>query len=1241
MPRTSGFGRHDIEAFIGDPLIFDRALDYYRRGLVADVAVGPSRIYGLVNGSQRSPYRVAVELVSGRFTALCTCPYPFRCKHVGALLLAALDLGRIPPEWHGSDLGEPERGWDEPDDEDDDLDEEELDDDWDEDDEWDPPNGRRVSGWSTPPAQSREPPPLGPRDLTTDKGLFANAGITDRGAFAQNTKPAGPEGARAPGSHVLELHILGESPLAGLRSTRIVATPMVRYIRKDGSLGSLSKWRPKVHCVTENPREIDLLPSFDSFEGRKLPLANLLPTLLLDKRPPALWVGPPSMGIPGADGATEPAAIGLCEIVRIEVSFFPVRYTHRGVLFCPYLVIVDESGERRALRAYLDERFADRLEEGRYHFLVEEQVDMLRSFLGPGRHRSPETSWYWVECEAGTALVVDRVRAVVFWSQSGAHLELLGHMDPEDLPEFSYADIVGIKNRFATRNRGAVEIALPPSKADIRAVTPKVVVEVGDASVTFFRDLVRPAEPSSDAGDVSNAAAAATDGQPLNGGGEAERPAADGQTGPRPGGGMPADLLVLDFYDNTLADDLLQDIARRCFSLLQPLNAVQDRPTGFFCDGSIEEIVAILADPMIEAGAYLRVQGRPARAGKLSFALRVVSVGEDWFGLRVTGDVDGEEVEIADGGGLAFTKDGHVVIVSNRDELEKLKKRLGITGRDVFRVHEGDFQQLADLDGLIADGDKAGGNERALRVTELIRRATERRDAWLRLAAKLDTLEKKAPAGFGTTLRPYQRHGYAWLEAASEEGFAPLLADDMGLGKTVQALALLQSRAAQESGPSLVVAPPTTLENWRHETLAFAPALTPVLYHGPDRKRLLAGAQAQGAPTEGEDDKTPAPTLFVTSYQTLLKDADALAEVTWNHVIFDEIQTIKNAKTKTYRAAKRLTGGHRLALSGTPVENTSLELYAVIDLLNPGLLGNRASFLRRLAGPIEREGDPEARRRLRELLTPIVLRRRKADVATDLPPRDEIPHYVTLPSFQRHIYESVRAYYQDKVSEALADPNPAKRLFVILEGLTRLRQAAVDPALLPLDTTGGTSPAGGSRSSRGEAAKLAALDELVPGIVDEGHRVLIFSQFVSLLSILRAWAERRSIPACYLDGSMTPAARRDEIDRFQGEAGPPIFFLSLRAGGVGVNLTAADYVVLMDPWWNPAVEDQAIERTHRIGQTRPLTAYRLIALNTVEEQIAALQARKKALAEDIIPDESSLISSLTPEEILAFFSPQR
>jgi superfamily II DNA or RNA helicase len=1179
------FGEDHVAAFLDDPVILSRARDYFRQGRVHSVASSPTQIEGEIDGSGDSRYRAVVALADGELHGACSCPYPLRCKHLGALLLAAIRTDAIPQGWDTADPGS----------------------------EFGSFPGAGVgtgTGHATnqapgpgpvpgPVPGAGHPVPLGRRDLTQDKQHYRYWPDLDREAEDYETRllPAGEQ--PQPGGRLLHLTIVAEPIYTTIRGARLSVTPLVRYIRKDGTPGAFSPWRPNVECVARSAGEIDYLPELNHREGRKIPLTRLLPGRVLDGQDIPLYVKPPGAGLRGSGELTQ---VEFSRIAGLHISFFPVRYTGEEVLFEPYLVIETTGGERHPLNAKLEEGFRRWLEAGRRQFLVERRIDLLAAYLGRRAGDWMEENHYWLGAEEEVTLLVDRNEGRVFWTTGRIFRGLLRQLDPEQGRELSYPDILKLREHLRrTGGSDDVEVILPPGEAEIHEISAQLVIEIKAGVVSLVRDLRFPERQ-----DVPD-----------------------------------GDHLVLEFYDNDRADTEVQRLAERCRELLTPLQPGQSVNGRFFCEGSIAEIVELIAGPMVEAGARVEVAGRPVRTGELSFALRVVSSGEDWFALRLSASLEGQDVEPAGDGSLVYAADGSVIVARNLEELARLRKQLRLSADGTLRLQEGEFDRLGELEELLEEspeGAEGASKPHATRAAEMIGRARERREAWVRLAGALETLDREEPPGFGTTLRPYQRRGFAWLEAATEEGFGALLADDMGLGKTVQALALVQENvteadaAAGDAAPlSLVVAPPATLENWRHEILSFAPALTPVVYHGSTRgellKELVSGASGGALPG--------APVL-ITSYQTLLKDAKSLSEVEWDHLIFDEIQQIKNAKTKSYRAARTLKSRRRIALSGTPVENSSLELYAVMDLLNPGILGSRAAFVRRFGTPIERDGDEDARRLLRELLTPLMLRRRKADVAKDLPSRDEIPVYVALPPNQRAVYERLRADYQERVRNALAEGRPGKRLFLILEGLTRLRQAAVDLRLLPAKL----NPAAGHRGHRAEeSGKLAALAQLAPDIVAAGHRILVFSQFVSLLTILREWAQVAGYDYCYLDGSMNPGRRREEINRFQNEGGPPLFLISLRAGGVGINLTAADYVVLMDPWWNPAVEDQAIDRTHRIGQTRPVTAYRLVAADTVEERIASLQARKKALARDIVPDESAMISSLSPEEILDLFAP--
>jgi superfamily II DNA or RNA helicase len=456
------------------------------------------------------------------------------------------------------------------------------------------------------------------------------------------------------------------------------------------------------------------------------------------------------------------------------------------------------------------------------------------------------------------------------------------------------------------------------------------------------------------------------------------------------------------------------------------------------------------------------------------------------------------------------------------------------------------------------------------------------------------------PEGFRGALRPYQREGLGWLRFLREFGLGGCLADDMGLGKTVQVLAVLAGRGGRR-GPALVVAPKSVVHGWVEEAARFAPGLDVVRYTGLQRAGLRERAGACD--------------LLVTTYGTLRRDLGWLCEQRFDTVVLDEAQAIKNARSRTAQAARALVAEHRLALTGTPVENHLGELGSLLDFLNPGFLG-RARGLEALA---TRVGDPAAMAVLARALRPILLRRTKEQVLADLPPKTEQTLVCELPPAQRRQYDELRRHYQASIQRRVETQGLARSKIHVLEALLRLRQAACHPALLDPKRAGEGS------------AKLAVLFEQLEKVLVEGHKALVFSQFTRLLALVRRGLEARGIEHAYLDGRTRD--RKAAIARFQEDARCRVFAISLKAGGTGLNLTAADYVFLLDPWWNPAVEAQAVDRTHRIGQTRPVMAYRLVAEDTVEEKILALQAHKRALASSIFGDEKSFVGSLTAEDL--------
>ncbi len=471
------------------------------------------------------------------------------------------------------------------------------------------------------------------------------------------------------------------------------------------------------------------------------------------------------------------------------------------------------------------------------------------------------------------------------------------------------------------------------------------------------------------------------------------------------------------------------------------------------------------------------------------------------------------------------------------------------------------------------------------------------------------------PSGFGAVLRSYQEHGLAWLQFLRAAGLGGVLADDMGLGKTVQALAHLAVEQAQGriDLPSLVICPTSLVANWLAEATRFAPSLRCLVLHGPDRAGRFAAI--------GDHD------LVVTTYPLLARDHAVLAAQDWHVVMLDEAQTIKNPLATTSKLARTLRARQRLCLSGTPLENHLGELWSLFDFLLPGFLGDRKQFGWRYRGPIEKAGNIERQAMLAQRVAPFLLRRTKEQVAADLPPKTEIAETVEMGDGQRAIYEGIRLAMHAKVRAAIAKRGLAGSGIIILDALLKLRQACCDPRLLKLAT---------AKAAKANSAKLERLLELLPQMLEEGRRVLLFSQFTSMLALIEGELTRLALPYVLLTGDTRD--RVVPIRRFQsGEV--PLFLISLKAGGVGLNLTAADTVIHYDPWWNPAVENQATDRAHRIGQDKPVFVHRLITAGTIEEKMETLKARKQALADGILEASAGATLALTENDLDMLFAP--
>ncbi len=491
----------------------------------------------------------------------------------------------------------------------------------------------------------------------------------------------------------------------------------------------------------------------------------------------------------------------------------------------------------------------------------------------------------------------------------------------------------------------------------------------------------------------------------------------------------------------------------------------------------------------------------------------------------------------------------------------------------------------------------------------------------LRRIRDADEIDYSVPTTLTTELRDYQREGFEWMARLSQWGAGACLADDMGLGKTIQALALLLHRASDQSspekkhgsksshdqsnsvGPALVVAPTSVGFNWASEINRYAPTLTPHLFGPGDRAEQLRGLGPQD--------------VVICSYGLLHHEAEMLHAQAWHTIVLDEAQAIKNADTRRSEAAMKLSGDFRMILTGTPMENHLGELWNLFQFINPGLLGSRDSFNQKFAIPIERDGSGDARRHLKKLIQPFILRRTKSQVLDELPSRTEITLQVELSDEEAAMYEALRQKAVMNLADTDDDDRPTH--IKILAELMRLRRFCCHPNLVAPDAD---IP----------ATKLALFSDTISELLEGNHKVLVFSQFVDHLSILKAELERQDISYQYLDGSTPAAKRKEHVEAFQAGQGD-VFLISLRAGGVGLNLTAADYVMHMDPWWNPAVEDQASDRAHRLGQQRPVTIYRFITTGTVEERILQLHAQKRDLADSLL-EGTDRSGKMSTEELL-------
>ncbi len=604
---------------------------------------------------------------------------------------------------------------------------------------------------------------------------------------------------------------------------------------------------------------------------------------------------------------------------------------------------------------------------------------------------------------------------------------------------------------------------------------------------------------------------------------------------------------------------------------------------------------------------------------------------EDWFGLKMGIEVDGEKLDLLPllAKQLDRLPDTETLTRMGNDPVPVAlgQERFITIPAKRLRIIIVTLLELFDDKGAVVQKSQAPILEELSKNLGLEFAGGETLKA---IAKKLKNFRKlksvPPPKTFHGDLRGYQKKGLAWLQFLRETGLAGILADDMGLGKTVQALAHIQlekerlSKTATDKGdtmplsmpPCLVIAPTSLMHNWRREAARFAPDLKVIVYHGTQRhehRETIASAN-----------------LVLTTYALVQRDFELLKNQQWHLLILDESQAIKNPRAKASQFVRGLKAEHRLCMTGTPVENNLAELWSQFDFLMPGFLGAKEHFTRIYRTPIERNGDNNQRKQLARRVAPFMLRRTKEIVAKELPPKTEILRECELKGKQRDLYETVRAAMEKKVREEISKKGLARSQIIILDALLKMRQTCCDPQLVKLSQAKKVE----------ESAKMDLLCELLDELLAEGRKILIFSQFTSMLSIIKKELNKRKVPFVTLTGQTRD--RDTPVQQFQkGEV--PVFLISLKAGGAGINLTAADSVIHYDPWWNPAVEDQATDRAYRIGQDKPVFVYKLVVTGTLEEKMLHLKERKKALAEGVYSGGGKKAAGLTAKDLDVLFEP--
>jgi len=1172
--------KRKIRKILGDK-IYSRALSYYRDGRVKEVYTEPDNglLRAIVKGSGRNIYEVTIEFERNGeiIDAYCSCPYPDYCKHIGAVLLKYI-------EYEAENDREVMRGFD------------------------DFYFNRHNNEKKTSPAFD------GIVELKdtgkAEHPIFRNLMIPD---MYKNVSKIDKESAGG-----FRLIFAIEKKISSYldynyssNGSRWVLKPALQYIKLNGETGRVEKYNSSKISYPLTESEYLLLSILERYINNEAPFEYLidyfLPEEIQSDNNEIDLIDPPGNYDPSIkDQQQKPVELKSHKNKEILPLYIKKGRYYKRLSFLK----IKKTDIRFNFFSLLINRGNEPLFKPKVNFYVDN--DEPKGIL----------SHYDVGFSPGVFFVIDDDnKKFLYVKQNPSYGQLIENLLTIDAG-YTYSDIKKLESLVNNYFSDFIAIEFPTKQVRAISVKPKPILVLHEVYEGLEIRLMFKYKYSSNKPEQQQKESSVNEENKENDPNESTN--IDTSYTRIIPSSLVSDILVFNKEEDGTAEEIVitwrdiwyeETILNYIHDLVEgditPFYSGYTRKGPFYWEDedpfediiineNIIDFLTKYGERLISDGFELWKDGK--RITPVSKVVFTANWGIDWLDIKTefqsedgsTFDFNPETAIIE--GNLLKTRDTYIVL--NKSHVEKLKAlyQHGSVKKDSIQISKYDISIIDELYQDLKNKDEEN-IKKIKKIIDGLKKFDGIKDVTL-------------PSEFSGSLREYQKAGLNWLYFLNKYNLNGILADDMGLGKTVQVLTLILTlKKEKKFERALVVAPVSTLSNWVNEIDRFTPTLTSFVYHGSSINEDLESILSND--------------IVITSYGTLRRNIKKIAEYSFTYLILDEAQTIKNPISKSYKSVRLINAEHRLSLTGTPVENSTVDLWAQMNFLNPGLLGTLTDFKRKFAKSIEKNHDTSKSELLKRIIFPFILRRRKEDVLKDLPPKEEIILYATMDKKQKQFYEEIRQFYKNKVRGKIEDSGLNKSSIVIFEALLKLRQAAILPSLV-------------SQNYRNiSSCKFDLLKIKIEEVLSENHKALIFSQFRGSLSEIRKWIDCLNVGYTYLDGSTIN--REKVIQEFQNNEEKKLFIISLKAGGLGINLTASNYVFLFDPWWNPAVEMQAVDRSHRIGQENKVTIYKLITKDTVEEKIILLQEKKKNLVNDIISTEKVFFKSLNTEEIMSLF----